>query len=43
MDYNLLIELLKIYKQNKISPIIETNTATEDDLKKLKMMLNFQL
>ncbi len=40
---NLVIELLKIYKQYKIFPIIETNSATDTDLKKLKMMLNLEL
>ena len=37
---NIVLKLLNIYKQNNIYPIIETNTSTEDNLKRLKIMLN---
>ena len=41
IDYanNLIIELLKTYKHYDISPIIETNTSTADQLEKFKMIL----
>ena len=37
---DLVAELLKIYKQYKIFPVIETNITTEDHLNKLKTTLN---
>ena len=36
---NIITELLKTYKHYQICPIIETNTSTEEELKKLKMTL----
>ena len=38
---SIIIELLRIYKQHKICPIIETNTSTECEIEKLKKTLNF--
>ena len=37
---NLITELLKVYKQYKICPVIETNITKEDHLNKLKKTLN---
>jgi len=37
---NKISQLLKTYKQYSICPIIETNTSTDDHLKKLKMIIN---
>ena len=36
---NIITELLKTYKHYQICPIIETNTSTEEELKKLKITL----
>ena len=35
----LVVELLKVYKLNKITPIIESNISTDDQLKSLGMLL----
>ena len=39
---NVVIELLKTYKQYKICPIIETNISTDDQLNKLKKLLIYK-
>ena len=37
---NIVVDLIKTYKQYNIFPLIETNISTEDHLRKLKMTLN---